>query len=142
MCFDKYFGIWLLIKHLLNILNTLGQNLNIVVLLVQTQQYMTCKLHHMMQILVFFFMNEFIIFVIIQYAKLLSICFFALNLKICRILRFMIRSYDLQSHLPSMILCKILILTTLIRRHHTPILHALWEIYHLDRRHMPQKFEK
>jgi len=26
-CVDKYFGIWLLIKHLLNFLNTWGQNL-------------------------------------------------------------------------------------------------------------------
>ena len=32
--FDKYFGIWLLIKRLLNFLDTLGQNLNIFVLLV------------------------------------------------------------------------------------------------------------
>ena len=39
--------------------------------------------------------------------------FFALNLKICRILRFTIRSYDLRSHLPSMILRRIPILTTL-----------------------------
>ena len=31
---DKYFGIWLLIKHLLNFLDILGQNLNIFVLLV------------------------------------------------------------------------------------------------------------
>ena len=39
--------------------------------------------------------------------------FFALNLKICRILRFTIRSYDLRSHLPSTILHRIPILTTL-----------------------------
>ena len=32
--FDKYFGIWLLIKHLLHFLDTLGQNLNIFVSLV------------------------------------------------------------------------------------------------------------
>ena len=40
--------------------------------------------------------------------------FFALNLKICRILRFTIWSYDLRSHLPSTILRRIPILTTLV----------------------------
>ena len=30
ICFDKYFGIWLLIKYLLDFLDTLGQNLNII----------------------------------------------------------------------------------------------------------------
>ena len=40
--------------------------------------------------------------------------FFALNLKICRILLFTIRFYDLRSHLPSMILCRISILTTMV----------------------------
>ena len=40
--------------------------------------------------------------------------FFALNLKICRILRFTIRSYDLRSHLPSTIPHRIPILTTLV----------------------------
>ena len=45
--------------------------------------------------------------------KVIINVFFALNLKIYRILRFTIRSYDLQSHLPSTILCRILILTTL-----------------------------
>ena len=57
-----------------------------------------------------FFMDEFIIYSI--YKVIINV-FFALNLKICRILRFTIRSYDLQSHLPSTILRKIPILTTL-----------------------------
>ena len=39
---------------------------------------------------------------------------FVLNLKTCRILRFTIRSYNLQFHLPSAILRKISILTTLV----------------------------
>ena len=64
----------------------------------------------------FFFLDEFIIYMIIQHTKSLSMCFFALNLKICRILRFTIRSYNLRSHLPSMILRMILILTTLDRK--------------------------
>jgi len=34
ICVHKYFGIWLLIKHLLNFLDTLGQNLDIFVSLV------------------------------------------------------------------------------------------------------------
>ena len=46
--------------------------------------------------------------------KIIISVFFALNLKICRILRFTIRSYDLRSHLPSMILRRILILIILI----------------------------
>ena len=50
--------------------------------------------------------------------------FFALNLKICRILRFTIRSYNLWFHLPSMILRRILILTTL------PLVH--WIFYDRD----------
>ena len=40
-------------------------------------------------------------------------CVFSLNLKIYRILRFTIWCYDLQSHLPLTILCRIPILTTL-----------------------------
>ena len=40
--------------------------------------------------------------------------FFALNLKIYKILQFTIQSYDLRSHLPSTILRKIPILTTLV----------------------------
>ena len=43
--------------------------------------------------------------------------FFALNLKICKILRFTIQSYNLRSHLPSTILCRISILTTLVVGH-------------------------
>ena len=54
ICVDKYFGIWLLIKHLLNFLDTLSQKLNIFIMLVQTQRYITCKLYHIMQIFVFF----------------------------------------------------------------------------------------
>ena len=80
---------------------------------------MTCKLYHMMQILVFFFF--FFIFYgwiynLYDYStyKVIISVFFALNLKICRILRFTIRSYDLRSHLPSMILRRILILIILI----------------------------
>jgi len=34
ICVDKNSGIWLLIKHLMNFLETLGQNLNIFVSLV------------------------------------------------------------------------------------------------------------
>ena len=48
--------------------------------------------------------------------KVIINVFFALNLKICRILLFMIRSYDLRSHLPSTILHRIPILTTLVIR--------------------------
>ena len=40
--------------------------------------------------------------------------FFALNLKIYKILQFTIQSYNLRSHLPSTILRKIPILTTLV----------------------------
>ena len=53
--------------------------------------------------------------------------FFALNLKIYKILQFTIRSYDLQSHLPSTILCRIPILTTpkaLAENPNSQILHA------------------
>ena len=60
-----------------------------------------------------FFMNEFIIYVISTYKIIINV-FFALNLKICRILQFTIRYYNLRSHLPSMILRRFLILTTLL----------------------------
>ena len=61
-----------------------------------------------------FFMDKFKIYLIIQHKKLLSMCFFALNLKICSILQFTIRFYDSRSHLLSMILHRIPILTTLV----------------------------
>ena len=50
---------------------------------------MTWKLHHMMQFLVFF-IDEFIIYVIIQHSKFLSMCF---SLEIWNF----VRSYDVQS---------------------------------------------
>ena len=73
LCVDKYFGIWLLIKHILNFLNILGQNLNIFVSLVDLTMYD-------MQITSYygnfsFFMDEFIINVIIQHTKSLLMCF-------------------------------------------------------------------
>ena len=43
-----------------------------------------------------FFMDKITIYVIIQHTKSYNM-FFALNLKICRMLRSMIRSYDPQS---------------------------------------------
>ena len=50
---------------------------------------MTCKLHHMMQILVFFYRR---IYNLRDYStyKLVINVFFALNLKLCKILRFSI----------------------------------------------------
>ena len=72
---------------------------------------MTCKLHHKMQILVYGW-----IYNLCDYSTYKAIidAFFALNLKICRILWFTIWSYDLRSHLLSTILHKISILTTLL----------------------------
>ena len=65
----------------------------------------------MMQILVFY---EWI-YNLRDYStyKVIINVFFALNLKICRILWFTIRSYDLRSHQPLTILRKIPILTSL-----------------------------
>ena len=69
----------------------------------------------------YFFYGRFIIYVIIQYTKLLSTFFFALNLKIDKILWSMIWSYDLWSYLPPTILCRIPILTTLLSKKWTKI---------------------
>ena len=72
---------------------------------------MICKLYHMMQILVFY---EWIYNLrdYLTYKVIINV-FFALNMKICRILWFTIWSYDPRFHLPFTILHRILILTTL-----------------------------
>ena len=87
ICFDKYFGIWLLnIKHLLKYI---GSKLKYICFVsIDLAIYETQITSYDANLS--FFMDEFIIYVIIQHTKPLSTCFFALNLKTCRILRFMI----------------------------------------------------
>ena len=75
---------------------------------------MTCKLHHMCKSQ--FFYGRIYNFHDYSTYKIIINVLFVLNMKICRILRFTIRSYDLRSHLPLTILCKIPILTTLTTR--------------------------
>ena len=73
---------------------------------------MTCKLHHMMQILVFFYTRIYNLRDYSTYKVIINV-FFALNLKLCKILWFTIRSYGLRFHLLSTILYKIRTMTTL-----------------------------
>ena len=80
VCVDKYFGIQLLIKHLLNFLDTLYSNLSIFVLLVQMQRCMIYKLHYIDANLCFF-MDEFIICDYLTH-KVTTNLFFAFNMKI------------------------------------------------------------
>ena len=90
---------------------------------------MTCKLHHMMQILGFFFYYYGWIYNLHDYStyKVIINIFFVVNMKICRILWFTIRSYDQWSHLPSTILHRISILTTLLEPHVWIKGERIWE---------------
>ena len=72
ICFDKYFGIWLLnIKHLLKYIGSkLKYNCFVSIDLVMYDMQITSYNANLS-----FFMDEFITYVIIQHTKSLSMCF-------------------------------------------------------------------
>ena len=111
ICFDKYFGIWLLnIKHLLKYN---GSKLKYICFIIIDLAMYEMQITSYDANLSFFYGWIYNLCDYLIYKAIINM-FFALNMKICRILRFMIRSYDLRSHLPSTILRKIPIWTTLV----------------------------